>query len=235
MKRGFKTYARKLALEIRAELGLTAFVRFDPYELAGEYGIPVYELSDLGRDNGAQNAARHFGSDHSAVFSAALVPVGSGMFIIDNDHQTSTRRRSSVSHEMSHLLLEHAFDEVLVTADGCRSYDKDKEDEATWLAGELLVPYEAAERAAWEDLSNEDVAGQFDVSIRMAAMRMNFSGARKVVALQRAHGLCGSRLPGISNTAACPCHGTLLQPGITGTDHSACARNSLSASATANG
>lgn len=190
MKRGFKTYARKLALEVRAELGLTAFVRFDPYELAREYGIPVYELNDLGLDIGAADAVQHFSSDRPTVFSAALVPFGSGMFIIDNDNQASTRRRSSVSHEMSHLLLEHAFDNILVTADGCRSYDKDKEDEATWLAGELLIPYEAAERAAWADLSNEDVAGEFEVSIRMAAMRMNYSGARKVVALQRAHEEC---------------------------------------------
>lgn len=195
MKRGFKTYARKLALEVRAELGLTAFVRFDPYDLAGEYGIPVFELSDLGADIDARGAARHFGSDRTAVFSAALVPAGSGMFIIDNDNQASTRRRSSVSHEMSHLLLEHAFDEILVTAEGCRSYDKDKEDEATWLAGELLIPYQAAERAAWAGLGNEDVAGEFDVSIRLAAMRMNFSGARKVVALQRAHGGCGPTVP----------------------------------------
>jgi hypothetical protein len=188
VKRGFKTYARKLALEVRGELGLTAFVRFDPYQLATEYGIPVYPLSDLGRDSAASNAARHFSADGAAVLSAALVPAGAGMFIIDNDQLPSVRRRSSVSHEMSHVLLEHSFENIIVTADGCRHLDKDKEDEATWLAGELLIPYAAAERAAWADLSDADVAETFDVSARLAAMRMNFSGARKVVRLQRAHG-----------------------------------------------
>ena len=45
MRRGFKTEAKKLALEIRAELGLEASARFDPYALALEYGIPVYPVS----------------------------------------------------------------------------------------------------------------------------------------------------------------------------------------------
>jgi hypothetical protein len=36
MQRGFKTEARKLALELRAELHLDAYERFDPYELAEE-------------------------------------------------------------------------------------------------------------------------------------------------------------------------------------------------------
>lgn len=39
MKRGFKTEARKLALELRDELGLDAYGKFDPYALAAEYGI----------------------------------------------------------------------------------------------------------------------------------------------------------------------------------------------------
>jgi hypothetical protein len=187
VKRGFKTYAKKLALEVRAELGLSPFVRFDPYELATEYGIPVYALTDLGHEASARKAAQHFSAAGAAVFSAALVPAGAGMFIIDNDHHPSVRRRSSVSHEMSHVLLEHPFENTIVTADGCRCLDKDKEDEATWLAGELLIPYAAAERAAWADLTDEAVAGSYDVSARLAAMRMNFSGARKIVKLQRAH------------------------------------------------
>jgi hypothetical protein len=60
---------------------------------------------------------------------------------------------------------------VLLTPDGCRCFDRDKEDEATWLAGELLVPYAAAEHAA------------------PANMRMNYSGARKVVERKRAYGM----------------------------------------------
>ena len=58
MRRGFKSEARKLALELRAELGLDAYGQFDPSALAVEYGIPVFQLNDLGQDPAACAAAR---------------------------------------------------------------------------------------------------------------------------------------------------------------------------------
>jgi hypothetical protein len=193
MKRGFKTAARKLALEVRAEIGLTALVRFDPYELAREYGIPVYQVGDLGKDERARDAARYFDVSRTSVFSAALVPVGDGMFILDNDSHALVRRRNSVSHEMSHIVLEHAFDRVLIGIDGCRCFDRDKEDEATWLAGELLIPYAAAEQAARADMGDAEVAEIFGVSPRLAAMRMNYSGARTVIRRKREYSLRSRR------------------------------------------
>lgn len=47
MRRGFKTEAKRLALELRSEIGLDAHAPFDPYAFAAEYGIPVVQLSDL--------------------------------------------------------------------------------------------------------------------------------------------------------------------------------------------
>jgi len=189
MRRGFKQEAKKLALEVRAELGLDAYVWFDPFALAKEYGVPVYGLSDLARDEQARDAASHYNSSRSSTFSAALIPAGSGMFILDNDSHALVRRRNSISHEMSHIILEHAFDKVLVGIDGCRCFDRDKEDEATWLAGELLIPYAAAERAARADLTDDQVAEIFEVSTKLAALRMNYSGARTVIARKRKYGI----------------------------------------------
>lgn len=187
MRRGFKTGARKLALELRAELGLDAYGQFDPYALAGEYGIPVFRLSDLGEDPAAGEAAAHYAQDGSATFSAALVPAGSKRIILDNDTHDPRRRRNSVSHEMSHLVLEHEFGQVLLTGDGYRAFSPDKEEEADWLGGELLIPYDAAERAARLDWDDEQVADAYGVSVPLARMRMNYSGARRVVANKRAY------------------------------------------------
>lgn len=185
MKRGFKTQAKELALELRSELGLGPFDRFDPYDLAREYGIPIYAVSELAKEEGASHAGAHFSLDRPSKFSAALVPVGDGYFILENDNHAVVRRRNSVSHEMSHLILEHRFGGILLSCDGCRSVDKDKEDEANWLAGELLIPYVAAERAAKRGLTDPDVAMEFEVSTALAAMRMNYSGARKIVERKR--------------------------------------------------
>ena len=79
---------------------------------------------------------------------------------------------------MSHLVLEHKFGQVMLTADGYRAFSQDKEQEADWLGGELLIPYAAAERAARLDWDDEQVADTYDVSIQLARMRMNYSGAR---------------------------------------------------------
>ena len=188
MRRGFKTEARKLALELRAELGVDAYGQFDPYALADEYGIPIFRLGNLGEDLAARRAAAHYTqAEGSATFSAALVPLGRNRFILENDGHDPRRRRNSVSHEMSHLVLEHDFSQVLLAADGCRALSRDKEEEADWLGGELLIPYAAAERAARLDWDDEQVADAYDVSVQLARMRMNYSGARKVVANKRAY------------------------------------------------
>lgn len=47
MRRGFKTEAKILALELRAEIGIGAHAPFGPYAFASEYGIPVFQLSEL--------------------------------------------------------------------------------------------------------------------------------------------------------------------------------------------
>jgi len=125
MRRGFKIEARKLALELRAELGLDAYEQFDPYALADEYGIRVFRLGELSEDQAAREAAAHYTQGHSAVFSAALVPIGHKRFILDNDGHDPRRRRNSVSHEMSHLVLEHEFSQVLLTSDGCPAFSQD--------------------------------------------------------------------------------------------------------------
>jgi IrrE N-terminal-like domain len=157
-----------------------------------EHGIPLpAELVDAGSNMEALSHLLEFGSalrtGCSATFSAALVPAGSTRIILDNDAHNPKRRRNSVSHEMSHLVLEHEFGQVMLTGDGYRAFSPDKEEEADWLGGELLIPYDAAERAALNDWDDEQGADAYDVSVPLARMRMNYSGARRVVANKRAY------------------------------------------------
>ncbi len=73
---------------------------------------------------------------------------------------------------MSHHLLEHEFSDVLLTDDGCRKNEKD----ANFLASELLVPCQAALKAAFAGRTNEEVAAIYGVSTQFAQMCMK--GAR---------------------------------------------------------
>jgi hypothetical protein len=167
----------EVAHEERADLGLGPFDRLDPFALADHHGIPVYRLDELGDDAGAAAAVEHFSTAGQSVWSAALIPVGSARIIIENTSHELVRRISSVAHELSHYLLEHAFDEVLLTEDKkCRQFDVTKEKQAKFLSGELLVPQQAARRAAFLGRTNDQVAERFGVSPQFAQMQM--AGAR---------------------------------------------------------
>lgn len=185
MRHGFKAHAKRLAVEVRAELGLGPYDLLDPRALAAEYGIPIYTVGALATTCDPA-VAEWVNGPGQGVFSAALVPVGSGRFIIDNDLHAPTRRASSVAHEMAHILCEHEFAQVLITADGCRAASREDEAQADWLGGELLIPEIAAVRAARADWTDEQVADAYGVSPQRAAMRMNASGARQRVRRERA-------------------------------------------------
>ena len=174
MRRGFKTEAKALALELRAEIGLDAHAPFDPYAFAAEYGIPVVTLGEL-----EHPAVEHFYRADDSPLSGALIPLGDGAVILDNDAQPAPRRRTTMCHELAHVVLEHAFGATFADERKC-GLSGDQEAEADWLAGEILVPYEAALRLARAGANDQYVAQQFDVSLAVARWRMNGSGARVV-------------------------------------------------------
>lgn len=175
MRRGFKTEAKKLAVEVRLELGLTAHEVFDPYALAREYGVDVKPISTLGLEEIDLETAR----DGRTGLSGMVIADGHRLIIVENDFHAEVRRRSTVSHEMSHILLDHEHPALLTYDRRCGSA-ADQEEEATWLAGELLIPHDAAVRMAWKAASDAEVADSFDVSIQQARWRMNHSGARRI-------------------------------------------------------
>lgn len=181
MRRGFKAEAKRLSLELRDELGMDAHCPFDPYALAALYGIEVINLSDLECD---PKAKTHFSEPDRAVFSGALIPIGSRTVILENDTHPRVRRRSTVSHEMSHVVLEHPFGVSLTDERKC-GLGGDQEEEADWLYGELLIPMDGAVRLAGLSATDEDAALAFDVSLAVARWRMNHSGARRIVANAR--------------------------------------------------
>jgi IrrE N-terminal-like domain len=185
MRRGFTSQARRLAVEIRAEVGLSPYVPLDPRALAEFYGVPVYPLDEMPAWGCSTEAAAHFAESRPTAFSAALVPVGSGRVIVENSAQAQTRRRASISHELAHLILEHPFPDGPLTLASGPAWDRDAEAEADCLGGELLIPAPAALAAARDGASDERVARRYRVSVAFARMRMNRSGARKRAAHER--------------------------------------------------
>ncbi|WP_243073670.1 ImmA/IrrE family metallo-endopeptidase [Microbacterium sp. SS28] len=175
MKRINKAACKRLAGEVRAELSLGLMDPLDPWQLAEEYGVTVMALGDLPLDH---HIREHFHSVRAEVFSGALLPHRTGAVIIENDAHPLARRRSTMGHEMAHVVGEHKFGTSLVNERGCRTADKFQEDEAAEISGELLIPSDAAKRLARQRATDDDVAQLFGVSTEFARWRMNATGAR---------------------------------------------------------
>lgn len=181
MQRGFKAAAKRLSLELRAEVGLNATDPFDPYQMAELYGIQVHRLSELECSEEARN---HFMNVNPKGLSGALIPIGSQLAILDHDGHSVARRRATLSHEVSHVVLEHHFsNSALLDSSGCRTSDREQEEQANELSGELLVPSSAALAMARQEQDDATVGLKMGVSVEFARWRMNASGARKIASL----------------------------------------------------
>ena len=82
------------------------------------------------------------------------------------------RRRSNIAHELGHHLLEHSFENVVFGEDHKRQFDPTMEKQALFVSGQLLIPDDAARKAAYAGWDNARVAEVFDVSEQFAQMRM---------------------------------------------------------------
>jgi hypothetical protein len=180
-RRGFKSEANEIVVEVRQELGLTLYDPLDPYSLAVWLDIPILGLSDFVDD---APAVAHLLHTEPEVFSAVTVFAGSQRTIVHNDAHASVRQVSNLSHELSHALLLHPPTPALDDK-GCRHWNQDIEDQANWLSGALLVPEAAAMRIAkGEWLSHTDAARHFGVSQPLLRFRLNATGA--LIRTQRA-------------------------------------------------
>ena len=162
-------------MELRTEIGLDAYAPFDPYAFAVKYGIRVIHLSDLDG-----TAPDYFLRSDGSPLSGALIPYGTGVIILENDAQPLTRRRTTMCHELAHVVLEHTFGVSLSDERKC-GLGGEQESEADWLSGEILIPTDGAFRLAWNNATDELAANTYKVSIAVARWRMNQSGVRKIV------------------------------------------------------
>ncbi len=136
LRRGFKTEANQIAREVRAELGLCLVDPLDPWALARHLAIPVVPLSHF--RGAAAEAVHHFHRVDRGAFSAVTVSDGSRRLIVYNDGHSLGRRASDLAHELAHALLLHRPGPALDHR-GCRRWNGEQEEEASWLAGALLI------------------------------------------------------------------------------------------------
>lgn len=105
------------------------------------------------RDGGAEAVATASMWSSSAVVCNGYPP-GNRPHRCRNDKHPPVRRHPNIAHELGHHLLEHAFDQVVLAEDHKRVLDEQQEKQATFMAGELVIPLQAAERLAFDGWDN---------------------------------------------------------------------------------
>ena len=184
-RRGFKTEAERLAIDVRRELRLSPFDRLQPERLADHLGIPVVSLTSLLCYGARQDSITHLtSSTRRSDFSAMTVFRGTFRLVIANPVHSSGRRANSVVHELSHVILEHE-PHGAIGRGGCRRWDQRMESEADWLAGALLLPRDAALRILRQEIPLNRAAGIYGVSRSLLEWRLNHTGARVQVERER--------------------------------------------------
>jgi hypothetical protein len=173
-RRGFKSEANALALEVRQELGLNPFDAINPRLLADHLAIPVLNLSDFADDEPAMFKTLH--DIESKSFSAVTVFRGSSRAIVHNDGHGNGRQASNICHECAHGLLLHAPTAALDDR-GCRLWDQSVEDEAEFLSGALLLPEPAVLRIVRSGEPKGEAAQRLGISQEMVQYRVNITGA----------------------------------------------------------
>ena len=174
MRRGFKAEAERLAERTRTQLGLRPHDQADIRQLAKHLNVEVIAA------DGLVDRARleELEQTQAGAFSAATFHLPGGRTIaVYNPCSDPGRTNSDIGHEIAHILLDHDVREIQqIAGHTFITCNPEQEEEATWLAGCLLLPRALLLREAYNGTSAETIADKYQVSPHMARFRLNTSG-----------------------------------------------------------
>lgn len=182
-ERGYKTWCERYAAEKRAALRLSSSDPLDPRALAKQLKVSVWTPTNVSGLSAESLAVllRNDGKTPSC-WSAVTIVVGSKVGVVLNSSHSAARQASDLMHELAHRIRGHEAEEVEASEDGImilKSYDKELEEEADWLAGCLLLPRDALVRIKRERLDDSDAAARYGVSLRMLSYRNSMTGVNR--------------------------------------------------------
>ena len=177
MRRGFKAWSERTSVEYRRALGIPLAVALDPYRLAELLGVRVTTAERI--PTLTKESLHQLTVEDRESWSAVTLCLGDRRLVILNSGHSPVRQTSSLVHELAHVILNHSSDSTRLSEEGLlfrACYDKEKEDEADWLAGCLLVPRDGLMEAYRKTQSNARLAGWFGVSEQMITWRLRKTG-----------------------------------------------------------
>lgn len=177
MRRGFKTWCETTAERYRSALGLRFDAPLDPEDLAAHLGVIVWRPEEI--PGLAESSLRQLTNHDSDSWSAVTIRVGDTNLTVVNSAHAPTRQRSSLSHELAHLILDHEPGRIDLSPAGhllLSSFEREQEEEADWMSGTLLVPRAGLVIAYRSTQDLRILANQFGVSLDMLKWRLRMTG-----------------------------------------------------------
>ena len=182
MRRGFKAWCERTATEYRQAFGVVPTGALDPRRLAARLGVRAAVPEDIPTLSDA--ARRQLVEVDPSSWSAVSIARGNDRLVILNSGNSEARQRSSLAHELSHLILNHATDEARLTHEGLLfrgTFDREQEEEADWLGGCLLVPRAGLLKARLRTPDVHALATMFGVSTELISWRLQKTGVLRQV------------------------------------------------------
>lgn len=177
MRRGFKSACEKTAAAHRETLKRSLDEPLDPEELASHLDVLVWRPNDV--PELSEETLKQLLERDKESWSAVTLKVGATCLTIVNSEHSLNRQRSSITHELAHIILKHEPDRIDVSTKGyllLSTFEKEKEDEANWLAGALLVPREGLRRIFRRTKDPQRLANHFGVSRKLLEWRLRMTG-----------------------------------------------------------
>ena len=182
MRRGFKAWCEREANSYRQITENAPAEALDPFRLADHLGVRV--TTPEGIPTLSDRARRQLVEIDPGSWSAVTIALGDAKLVILNSGHSNARQRSSLTHELAHLILNHATDQTRLSHEGLLfrgTFDREQEEEADWFSGCLLVPRDGLLGARLRTSDEHALAAQFGVSIDMIAWRLNVTGVLRQV------------------------------------------------------
>jgi len=177
VRRGFKAWCENTVEEFRDALDIPLDQPFDPDALAAHLDVVVWRPEDV-PELSVESLHQLTLHDPDSWSAVTLSVSGTHVTIVNSAH-ANTRQRSSLSHELAHLILDHAPGRIDISPAGhllLNSFEKEQEEEADWLSAALLVPREGLRQQYRSTQDVASLANHFDVSVELLQWRLRMTG-----------------------------------------------------------
>lgn len=165
-----------MSASAREALQLDGQGPLDPWAYAAHLGVVILEFVALEITDGCREQLLDRDPDS---WSGMTIREGGTTAILLNPAHGQARQRSTLMHELAHILLRHTPNSVQVSSTGMlllSDYSAEQEDEADWLAAAMLLPRNSLVIHRARGRSSADIAAHFGVSEPLTEWRLRMTG-----------------------------------------------------------